>query len=141
DHQRFPIDRVVADRPGLLVLCRSRATELSVQTRCKLLDHVLGDDHRSSSTDTHQSHRGASISADAACVSRPGMVNSPKYLARDPNRKWGSVQPFPNILTAPPLSMVSRTRRARVAGIGGMFFTAKDAKVLVGWFRWRWGND
>src|SRR5438046_1763389 len=102
DHQRFPIDHLIPDPPGFLVVFRPRADELSVQTRCKLFDYVLGDDHRSPSTDTHQSHRGASLSADPACVSRPGMVDSPKYLTTDPNRKGGSAQPFPNILTAPP---------------------------------------
>src|SRR5437773_4175237 len=102
DHQRLPIDHLVPDPPGILVVFRPLADELSVQTRCELLDHVFGDDHRSSSTDTHRSHRGASIPADPACVSRTGMVDSPKYLARDPDRKGGSVQSFPNILTAPP---------------------------------------
>src|SRR5437773_12461360 len=35
---------------------------------------------------------------------------------------------------APP-GMVARTRRARVTGIGGIFFKAKDPEALVGWCR------
>ena len=31
--------------------------------------------------------------------------------------------------------MVARTRRARVTGIGGIFFKAKDSKALVQWYR------
>jgi len=31
--------------------------------------------------------------------------------------------------------MVARTRRARVTGIGGIFFKAKDPKALVQWYR------
>ena len=31
--------------------------------------------------------------------------------------------------------MVARTRRARVTGIGGIFFKAKDPKAFVGWYR------
>ena len=34
-----------------------------------------------------------------------------------------------------PPGMVARTRRARVTGIGGIFFKAKDPKALVGWCR------
>ena len=34
-----------------------------------------------------------------------------------------------------PPGMVARTRRARVTGIGGIFFKAKDPKALVGWYR------
>src|SRR5438132_4434333 len=92
DHQRFPIDHLISDPPGFLVVFRPRADELSVQTRCKLFDYALGDDHRSPSTDTHGRRCRASISADPACVSRTGMGDSPKYLARDPNRKGRSLQ-------------------------------------------------
>ena len=31
--------------------------------------------------------------------------------------------------------MVARTRRARVTGIGGIFFKAKDPKAMVRWYR------
>ena len=31
--------------------------------------------------------------------------------------------------------MVARTRRARVTGIGGIFFKAKNPKALVQWYR------
>ncbi len=52
--------------------------------------------------------------------------------------------------------MAARTRRARVTGIGGIFFKAKDPKALVHWyqehlgiaiqdsvarFTWRGGKD
>src|SRR5438046_1763392 len=36
--------------------------------------------------------------------------------------------------------MVARTRRARVTGIGGIFFKAKDPKALVGWYRRHLGS-
>src|SRR5438876_1396144 len=36
--------------------------------------------------------------------------------------------------------MVARTRRARVTGIGGIIFKAKDPKALVGWYRRHWGS-
>src|SRR5437773_1780482 len=88
--------------PPSAVAIRPPADELPFQIRRKPFDHALGENHRFPSTDTHGRRCRASISADPACVSRTGMVDSPKYLARDPNRKGGSVQPFPNILTAPP---------------------------------------
>ena len=37
--------------------------------------------------------------------------------------------------------MVARTRRARVTGIGGIFFKAKDPKALVQWYRRHLGMD
>jgi len=36
--------------------------------------------------------------------------------------------------------MVARTRRARVTGIGGIIFKAKDLKALVGWYRRHLGS-
>lgn len=36
---------------------------------------------------------------------------------------------------APLRGMAARTRRARVTGIGGIFFRAKDPKGLVRWYR------
>src|SRR5438552_19160946 len=81
DHQRLPIDHLIPDPPGFLVVFRPRAHELSVQARCKLFDYVLGDDHRSHSTDTLGWRCRASISADPASVSRTAMVAPPQYLA------------------------------------------------------------
>src|SRR5437773_10627508 len=37
--------------------------------------------------------------------------------------------------------MAARTRRARVTGIGGIFFKAKDPKALVQWYRRHLGID
>jgi len=37
--------------------------------------------------------------------------------------------------------MVARTRRARVTGLGGIFFKAKDPKALVQWYRRHLGMD
>src|SRR5438309_10318925 len=37
--------------------------------------------------------------------------------------------------------MVARTRRARISGIGGIFFKAKDPKALVQWYRRHLGMD
>lgn len=37
--------------------------------------------------------------------------------------------------------MAARTRRARVTGIGGIFFKAKDPEALGGWYRRHLGMD
>src|SRR5438034_818251 len=37
--------------------------------------------------------------------------------------------------------MVARKRRARVTGLGGIFFKAKDPKALVQWYRRHLGMD
>src|SRR5436189_4982613 len=37
--------------------------------------------------------------------------------------------------------MVARKRRARISGIGGIFFKAKDPKALVQWYRRHLGMD
>ena len=38
------------------------------------------------------------------------------------------------VVVVPIRAMASRTRRARVTGIGGIFFKAKDPKALVRWY-------
>src|SRR5207249_3204227 len=44
-------------------------------------------------------------------------------------------RPLPHIRRGHSRIMVARTRRARVTGIGGIFFKAKDPKALVQWYR------
>src|SRR5207247_6351160 len=38
-------------------------------------------------------------------------------------------------------NMAARRRRARVTGLGGIFFKAKDPKALVQWYRRHLGMD
>ena len=42
---------------------------------------------------------------------------------------------MPYIRARPLWGMAARMRRARVTGIGGIFFKAKDPKALVEWYR------
>src|SRR5437016_14442413 len=79
DHQRLPIDHLVPDPPGILVVFRPTADELPFQIRREPLDHALGENHRFNSMHTHGRSYRTSISADAACVSRTGIVDSPQY--------------------------------------------------------------
>src|SRR3972149_10556704 len=49
--------------------------------------------------------------------------------------------PLPNTRRVLIRAMAARTRRARVTGIGGIFFKAKDPKALVRWYRRHLGMD
>src|SRR5437016_4527862 len=60
---------------------------------------------------------------------------------RDGLTRRGSSRPLPHIRRGHSWSMVARTRRARVTGIGGIFFKAKDPKALVQWYRRHLGID
>ncbi len=44
-------------------------------------------------------------------------------------------QPFGYMVTKPLPAMAARTRRARVTGIGGIFFKAKDPAGMAEWYR------
>src|SRR5438445_1595817 len=52
-----------------------------------------------------------------------------------------SSRPVPHIRRGHSRSMAARKRRARVTGLGGIFFKAKDPKALVQWYRRHLGMD
>src|SRR3972149_6480775 len=49
--------------------------------------------------------------------------------------------PLPNTRRVLIRDMAARTRRARVTGIGGIFFRARNPKALVRWYRRHLGMD
>src|SRR5881396_3824200 len=77
---------------------------------------------------------------------RPRLRVSPRYgwftevPCEGPKSKRGFGSTIPSYPDGSPPGMVARTRRARVTGIGGIIFKAKDPKALVGWYRRHWGS-